>query len=170
VESKPVILHTKQRRTNASPYSQICLLCFYCQWSLAVVGISSIKTLFNSNPLIKLDGYYLLSDFLEIPNLRRKSFRSVGALVRQLVGRPFQSEGETKRERRIYLTYGIIAAGGLLILMGSLLVTAFRYLGDGSQPMILAVPVTAGLMIRGHRGSCAPLQERRIPTSPAMMI
>jgi hypothetical protein len=80
------------------------------------------------------------------------------------------SRKETKRERRIYLTYGIIAAGGLLILMGSLLVTAFRYLGDGSQPMILAVPVTAGLMIRGHRGSCAPLQERRIPTSPAMMI
>src|SRR4051812_8843062 len=98
-----------------------------------------------------LDGYYLLSDFLEIPNLRRKSFRSVGALVRQLVGRPFQSEGETKRKRRLYLTYGIIATGGSLILMGSLLVTAFRHLGDGSQSMILAVPVTAGLMIRGRR-------------------
>src|SRR5688572_20304907 len=36
--------------------------------ALAVMSTSAIKSLFNMNPLIKLDGYYLLSDLLEIPN------------------------------------------------------------------------------------------------------
>lgn len=36
--------------------------------------ISAFSTvIFNANPLIKFDGYYILSDLLEIPNLREKS-------------------------------------------------------------------------------------------------
>src|SRR5688572_18163087 len=51
--------------------------------SLIVSLTSALKTFLNLNPLIKLDGYYLLSDFLDIPNLREKSFRYL-----RLVGRP----------------------------------------------------------------------------------
>jgi putative peptide zinc metalloprotease protein len=36
--------------------------------------IASVSTIvFNANPLLRYDGYYMLSDFLEIPNLQRKS-------------------------------------------------------------------------------------------------
>ena len=35
---------------------------------------SGIILLFNFNPLMKFDAYYLLSDYLEIPNLRKKAF------------------------------------------------------------------------------------------------
>ncbi len=36
--------------------------------------IASVSTLIiNSNPQLLYDGYYILSDFLEIPNLRQKS-------------------------------------------------------------------------------------------------
>jgi hypothetical protein len=45
--------------------------------SLLVMATSGVKTLFNLNPLIKLDGYYLLSDWLEIPNLRARAFAYV---------------------------------------------------------------------------------------------
>src|SRR5206468_3627959 len=38
-----------------------------------IILTSAIKSLFNLNPLIKLDGYYLLSDWLEVPNLRQKA-------------------------------------------------------------------------------------------------
>jgi putative peptide zinc metalloprotease protein len=42
--------------------------------SLNVMFISSVSTiLFNANPLLRYDGYYILSDVLEIPNLRQKS-------------------------------------------------------------------------------------------------
>src|SRR6185295_10688621 len=42
--------------------------------ALVIATTLGIKTLFNLNPLIKLDGYYLLSDYLEIPNIRRNAF------------------------------------------------------------------------------------------------
>lgn len=44
--------------------------------ALRVMFICSISTvLFNGNPLLRFDGYYILSDILEIPNLRQKSTR-----------------------------------------------------------------------------------------------
>jgi putative peptide zinc metalloprotease protein len=42
--------------------------------ALNVMFISSVSTvLFNANPLLRYDGYYILSDILEIPNLRQKA-------------------------------------------------------------------------------------------------
>lgn len=44
------------------------------QVALNVIFVCSISTLlFNANPLLRYDGYYILSDLLEIPNLRSKS-------------------------------------------------------------------------------------------------
>ncbi len=41
---------------------------------LNVMFISSVSTiLFNANPLLRYDGYYILSDLAEIPNLRQKA-------------------------------------------------------------------------------------------------
>lgn len=46
---------------------------------LNVMFISSVSTvLFNANPLLKYDGYYILSDILEIPNLRQKASTILG--------------------------------------------------------------------------------------------
>jgi putative peptide zinc metalloprotease protein len=42
--------------------------------ALNVMFVGSVSTLlFNANPLMRFDGYYILSDLLEIPNLRQKS-------------------------------------------------------------------------------------------------
>jgi len=49
--------------------------------SFVVMTSSGIKTLLNFNPLIKLDGYYLLSDWLEISNLRSRSFAIAGIVA-----------------------------------------------------------------------------------------
>jgi putative peptide zinc metalloprotease protein len=44
--------------------------------ALNVMFVCSISTLvFNANPLMRFDGYYILSDLLEIPNLRTKASR-----------------------------------------------------------------------------------------------
>ena len=44
------------------------------QISLSVMFICSVSTvLFNGNPLLRFDGYYIMSDLMEIPNLRQKS-------------------------------------------------------------------------------------------------
>jgi len=42
--------------------------------SLNVMFLSSVSTLmFNANPLMRYDGYFMLSDYLEIPNLSQKA-------------------------------------------------------------------------------------------------
>jgi putative peptide zinc metalloprotease protein len=79
------------------------------QASLVVTVTSGIKTIFNFVPLIKLDGYYLLSDCLDIPNLRKKSFAYLGDFFRSLGGLLRPLPQVPRRERRIYLTYGLIA-------------------------------------------------------------
>jgi len=39
--------------------------------AMFVAGVSTI--LFNANPLIRFDGYYILSDLAELPNLQQRS-------------------------------------------------------------------------------------------------
>lgn len=90
--------------------------------ALVVMTTSGIKTLFNFTPLIKLDGYYLLSDYLEMPNLRKKSFRYVGSGIKKLWGGSSSEEqAATAREKWIYLVYGLLAVtytSWLLIFIG----------------------------------------------------
>ena len=76
-----------------------------------VVMATSGETLFNLNPLIKLDGYYLLSDWLEIPNLRQRAFGYLGERLRRLWGVDVQRQfgDASPRERRIYWIYGLLA-------------------------------------------------------------
>jgi len=44
------------------------------QLALNLIVVCSVSTLlFNANPLLRYDGYYILSDLMEIPNLRQKA-------------------------------------------------------------------------------------------------
>jgi putative peptide zinc metalloprotease protein len=115
--------------------------------ALAVMTISGIKGLIDLNPFIKLDGYYLLSDYLGMPNLRRRSFRYVGEVLKRVFGFGHEPLAERSwRERLIYfgyglvgtvssvsfLTYGVVKAGGFLIEqhqpMGLLLLLSYASL------------------------------------------
>ena len=54
------------------------------QLALNVVFVSSVSTiLFNGNPLLRYDGYYILADLLEIPNLRQKSSSTMQQMAAQ---------------------------------------------------------------------------------------
>ena len=52
----------------------------YLAW--VILSICGARIFFNFNPLMKLDGYYLLSDWLEIPNLRQRGLDRLMASVR----------------------------------------------------------------------------------------
>ncbi len=46
---------------------------------LNVFFVSTVSTvIFNANPLMRYDGYFMLADFLEIPNLRPKADKMLG--------------------------------------------------------------------------------------------
>jgi putative peptide zinc metalloprotease protein len=55
-------------------------------YNIIVIG-GATTILFNANPLLRFDGYYILSDLLEIPNLRTRANAYLGyALERNLLG------------------------------------------------------------------------------------
>jgi putative peptide zinc metalloprotease protein len=118
--------------------------------SLIVMASSGVKTLLNFNPLIKLDGYYLLSDCLEMPNLRRRAFRYIGNGVKRLSGIAIgEIESSTPRERRIYLIYGLIATAASFSLVMLVLVHAGKALIENNQPILLALLIGfLGLRVR----------------------
>ena len=53
-------------------------------FNLMLIGTVS-TVLFNGNPLVKFDGYYILSDVLEIPNLAQRSQKYLGYLFKRYV-------------------------------------------------------------------------------------
>ncbi len=94
-----------------------------------VVITSGITVLFNFNPLIKLDGYYLLTDYLEIPNLRKKAFQHLSrGLKRMLLGVRETSAGISPRAGRIYLWYGTLSLLYSLLLLSFIAVKVEGFL------------------------------------------
>ncbi len=105
--------------------------------SLVVMAVTGVKTLINFNPLLKFDGYYLLSDYLEIPNLRAKSFRYLGARIESLFARPARrAEKLPRRERRTLLAYGLAGTVGSFAAATWVLVTAGELLVESHQPVV----------------------------------
>ncbi len=77
-----------------------------------VMVISGVSTLlFNGNPLLRFDAYYVLSDFLEIPNLGMKSNKQLGHMLKYyLLG--IQNEAPPARSAReaAWLVFYSVAA------------------------------------------------------------
>ncbi len=49
-----------------------------------IILVGSVSTvLFNGNPLLRYDGYYMLMDWLEIPNLAQRSYQYLGYLAKR---------------------------------------------------------------------------------------
>jgi putative peptide zinc metalloprotease protein len=77
-----------------------------------VMLISGVSTLlFNGNPLLRFDGYYVLADTIEVPNLGNRSNQYLGYLIqRYLFGsEDAVSPADSPGERRWFTFYGIAA-------------------------------------------------------------
>jgi putative peptide zinc metalloprotease protein len=78
----------------------------------AIMIIASVNNvLFNGNPLLRYDGYFALSDFLEIPNLRLKAGAFIRERLRALFWRvaPEEDPALTAKRKTIYWTYGSLS-------------------------------------------------------------
>jgi putative peptide zinc metalloprotease protein len=112
-----------------------------------------LNALFNLNPFLALDGYYLLMDWLEIPNLRARGLSWVSAQLRR---RPPRWSA-LDREGRLVAMYGMIAVLWVVIALNigyrvwsdrvSGLVTGLWHSGWAARLLLAAMIV----------GLCAPL-------------
>ena len=117
--------------------------------ALIVMATSAIKQFFNLNPLIKLDGYYLLSDLLDAPNLRQRAFGYVGSRLKRLVGaeQPSIAMETSARERAIFVTYGVMAFAFSYWFLANIVLGIGNYLTSRYQaPGFVAFAVFVGLV------------------------
>ena len=91
-------------------FSEPGMLNYVC---LNIMFVSSVSTvLFNANPLLRYDGYYILSDLLEIPNLRQKA----QSILRRKMGKWFLGLPEhhdpflPQRNQWLFALYTVAAA------------------------------------------------------------
>ncbi|MFQ5946124.1 MAG: hypothetical protein ACE5NC_07720, partial [Anaerolineae bacterium] len=101
----------------AGPYSGLILagavaLAIYLRPEMVVAPLlfkvaffAYVSVFFNINPLIKLDGYYILMDWLDIPNLRE---RAMDFIRRKLPGKLLRRERFTRQEV-IFTVFGLLA-------------------------------------------------------------
>ncbi len=90
--------------------------------AMLVARVTTI--IFNANPLLRYDGYYILADFLEIPNLRQKSSEyALGLIKRHIFGIKLQQPLPPVLQRFWLFTYAIASTayrtfiGVVIILM-----------------------------------------------------
>lgn len=106
------------------PGSTLSLFC------AAIMAINGLTAFWNLNPLIKLDGYYVLNDFLEVVNLRSRSFGYFGLYIQKLLlGLPETEEklqAVPQRLRRIYFWYGALGMFYTSFFLGLLLLFLIR--------------------------------------------
>ncbi len=86
-----------------------------------------LTLLFNWNPLLPFDGYYMAMDLLEAPNLQPNAFAHLGDLIRTKLFRVSAVHPRpAPRLRKVYVIYGTLAWSYLATWM--LLVPWFAYL------------------------------------------
>lgn len=77
----------------------------------AMLTASISTVLFNANPLMRFDGYYILSDLLEIPNLMQRSTKMLQYLAQKYMYRIREARppSTVPGEKGILLVYGAAA-------------------------------------------------------------
>jgi putative peptide zinc metalloprotease protein len=71
---------------------------------MVICGVSTL--LFNANPLMRYDGYFVLSDFLGSTNLRQESQKAFRAVVtRRFAGKAYLSEKKSDRRSCLLAVY-----------------------------------------------------------------
>jgi putative peptide zinc metalloprotease protein len=113
----------------------------------------------NFNPLIRMDAYYILVDWTDIPNLQKKAFdylkaRTTGWLKRdRSTGEPAPS----LREKRIFLIYGIlsVAMSFFFILLPfwrlvNLLMNNSQLSVQGVMTLIVIALLIGGMLFKAH--------------------
>jgi len=76
--------------------------------TLLLTGVSGL--FFNLNPLMKFDGYYALSQYLGIDNMREDAFQYLKQwMLKYVFRRDVELPAASRRKRRIFLAFGIAA-------------------------------------------------------------
>lgn len=105
--------------------------------------IASVSTvLFNANPLLRYDGYYMLSDFLEIPNLQKRSSDYFMGLLKRHVFRVKAKEPLPNFTTRFWLFVYAVTSTVYRVFIGLVIIVLVAF-----QVPILGILMSLGGLI-----------------------
>jgi len=137
-------------------FSEPGLLNTLCLNTMFVCSISTV--LFNGNPLLRFDGYFILSDALEVPNLWQESRDYLRSLARRwcLGIEQYGDLAWVQARRRWLAMYGVVSTIYRWTVLAGIMFFVFEVLGPYRLEIlaqgilvlvgvgILAVPVSGG--------------------------
>ncbi len=113
-----------------------------------MIFVASVSTvLFNANPLLRFDGYYILSDLLEIPNLHQRAANQLKYFFkRHVYGLKDLRRPTDSRKQAFWLTFFGIASNiyRIIVFSGIILFVADRFLLLG---IIMALVCLTGWIV-----------------------
>lgn len=105
--------------------------------------IASVSTvLFNGNPLLRFDGYYILSDLLDIPNLHTRARRQLRHMVERYVFGYKDSYSPTQSLKEAFWlsTFGVLSGiYRVVVFTGIILFVADKFLLAGLMMALICV-------------------------------
>ena len=123
-------------------------------WCLSVVIVCSIGTLLvNANPLLRYDGYYILSDLVEVPNLAGRAQGLLPAALRRwLMAEPRTEDPMlSTRQRQGLLIYAVAARVYLTLLLLGIFVVLLTWASPyrlENLVLTLGVVTLAGMLFQ----------------------
>ncbi|NNL85970.1 MAG: peptidase M50, partial [Myxococcales bacterium] len=136
---------------------------------MAIGGVSTL--LFNGNPLLRFDGYYVLSDWLEIPNLADRSSRFLRYLGEtHVLGLPERRGVEADaRVRSWLLLYGVLAFAYRIVLSFSIvLLVAGKFFSVGVALAVWSITLQFGVPL--FRGLARLRFDPRVSEKPFRVV
>ena len=134
--------------------------------TMLVSGVSTV--VFNGNPLLRYDGYYILADLIEIPNLAMRANRYIGYVVERYLfqAREIRAPQTTKGERIWFMFYApasflyrTIVSIGVIFFIASKFFVIGILLAVWGFFMTLLMPL---LRLAGHLANSPTLKRVRV--------
>lgn len=112
----------------------------------ATAGLGSLAI--NGNPLMRFDGYYILSDWLELPNLSSSGQKYIGGIFQRLLGVDPPPDNRSPRAKRIIAIYAFSALVWRTLVYAGLILVLYAMAGKlGTFFAVAAVSVAGGAML-----------------------
>jgi putative peptide zinc metalloprotease protein len=153
--------------------------------SMSLMVVCSISTfVFNANPLMRFDGYYVLADWLEIPNLREKSNKFLSETVQEYcLGIEVPPQPYMTRGRQVlFITYAIVSWLYRWLITFSILYFMYTFLepyklgaisfllGTVSVGAMIGVPIYKLFKSIKRRGRLPDMKPVRVSITAAVTV
>ncbi|MEM1070774.1 MAG: efflux RND transporter periplasmic adaptor subunit [Planctomycetota bacterium] len=151
-------------------YVEEPLLRFQLHSLVFTAGVSTL--LFNANVLMRFDGYFMLADLIEVPNLYQQSAAEVRRFLSRLITGDQMGPSEFAGWRRAFaFGYGIAAFIWKVVICVSLFVAASAmFAGAGIVIAVLGIWLWSSRPLRHYVQFLVRLKGRSIPLLARALI